>query len=122
MGQAPHRPIRDLEGALQRGDLPMARSIAKDIAREHRRPITLELALQFLPLVAAQQLDVYDGWACRWLTRWLNETPAKTIDEAAEVAAALAELPLEPLQALAVIRRGGGATDGAVGPQGGRLG
>ena len=45
MGLGPHRPIRELEGAIERRELDMAIGIAKDIARE-RRPIGLELALR----------------------------------------------------------------------------
>ena len=96
MGLGPYRPLRDLEHALERGQLKMAVAAAKDVSHEYGRPIGLELALRFLPLVAAQQLDAYDGWACRWLARWLNETPGVTADQAAEVAASLAELPAEP--------------------------
>ena len=97
MGLGPYRPLRDLERALERGQLDMAVAAAKDVSHEHGRPIGLDLALRFLPLVATKQLDVYDGWACRWLARWLNETPGVSIDLAAEVAATLAELPAEPL-------------------------
>jgi hypothetical protein len=69
----------------------VAVAAAKNVSREYGRPIGPDLALRFLPLVAAQQLDAYDGWACRWLARWLNETPGVTYDRAAEVAASLAE-------------------------------
>ena len=96
MGLGPYRPLRDLEHALERGQLKMAVAAAKDVAHKYGRPIGLDLALRFLPLVAAQQLDAYDGWACRWLARWLTETPGVTADQAAEVAASLAELPSEP--------------------------
>jgi hypothetical protein len=72
--------VLDLEHALERGQLKLAVAAAKDVAHEYGRPIGLELALRFLPLVAAQQLDAYDGWACRWLARWLNETPGVTAD------------------------------------------
>jgi hypothetical protein len=105
MGIGPNRPIHDLEGAIERGDLDMAVAIAKDLAREHGRPIGLDLAFQVLPLIAAQRLDQYDRWACRWLGRWLAETSAATIDQAAEIAGALAELPLEPVAATDAIRR-----------------
>jgi hypothetical protein len=96
MGLGPYRPLDDLERYLERGELKMAVAVAKDVSREYGRPIGLDLALRFLPLVAAQQLDAYDGCACRWLARWLNETPCVTADQAAEVAAWLAELPVEP--------------------------
>jgi hypothetical protein len=101
MGLGPHRPIRELEGAIERRELDMAIGIAKDIARE-RRPIGLQLALGLVALVAAEGAD-YDLWACRWLARWLGETPTATIALAAEVAATLADLPAEP-QAVEAIR------------------
>jgi hypothetical protein len=105
MGLGPHRPGRELERAVQRGDLGMAVAITRDIAREGGRPIPLNLALQLLPLVATQQTEAYDSWACRWLARWLSETPGATIERAAELAGALADLPTEPLAADEAIRR-----------------
>jgi hypothetical protein len=105
MGPGPHRPVRELEGAIRRGDLEMASAIARDVARVRGRPIALDLALELLPLVVANDLDSYDVWACRWLARWLNETRGATIEGAAETAAALADLPSEPATALAALRR-----------------
>jgi hypothetical protein len=102
MGVGPYRPVRELEGAIERRELDMAIGIAKDIARE-RRPIGLRLALGLVALVAAEGPD-YDLWACRWLARWLSETPGTTIALAAEVAATLADLPAEP-QAVEAIRQ-----------------
>ncbi len=104
MGVGPHRPVRELEGAIERRELDMAVGIAKDIARE-RRPIGLQLALGLVALVAEQAAEGpdYDLWACRWLARWLGETPGATIALAAEVAATLADLPSEP-QAVQAIR------------------
>ncbi len=101
MGVGPHRPTRELRAAIERRELDMAIGIAKDIARE-RRPIGLELALGLVALVAADGKD-YDGWACRWLERWLSETPGASIAVAAEVAAMLADLPAEP-QSVEAIR------------------
>jgi hypothetical protein len=94
MGLGPHRPLRELEGAIERRELDMAIGIAKDIARE-RRPIGLRQALGLVALAAAEGAD-YDLWACRWLARWLSETPGVTIALATEVAATLADLPAEP--------------------------
>jgi hypothetical protein len=102
MGLGPHRPVRELEAAIERRELDMAIGIAKDIARE-RRPIGLQLALRLVALVAAEGPE-YDLWACRWLARWLGETPNATIALAAEVAATLADLPSEP-QAVEAIRQ-----------------
>jgi hypothetical protein len=101
MGLGPYRPARDLEKAIERGDLEMAVALAKDLAREVGRPVRLDLALRLLPLVAAER-DTFDAWACRWLARWLSESPRPTIEHAAELAGALAELPEEP-QALGTI-------------------
>jgi hypothetical protein len=103
MGLGPYRPLKDVERALERGDLDMAIAAAKDCAREHGRPIHIELSLRFLPLVVGQQHESYDRWACRWLMRWLEEASAATIDQVADVAGALAELPNEP-QSLDAIR------------------
>jgi hypothetical protein len=83
----------------------MARAIARDFARERGRPIGLGLALELLPLVVAQDLDSYDEWACRWLSRWLHETRGATIEDAAELAGALADLPSEPATALSALKR-----------------
>jgi hypothetical protein len=102
MGVGPYRPVRELEAALERRELDIAIGIARDIARE-RKPIGLELALRLVALVAAQGSD-YDLWACRWLARWLRETPDTTIALATEVAATLADLPAEP-QGLDAIRQ-----------------
>jgi len=82
MGVGPYRPTRELEAALERRELDIAIGIAKDIARE-RRPIGLPLALRLVALVAEQGND-YDLVACRWLARWLSETPETTISLAAE--------------------------------------
>ena len=94
MGPGPYRPARELERAIDRRELDIAIGIARDIARE-RRPIGLALALRLVSLVAAEGSD-YDAWACRWLARWLAETPDATIALVAEVAATLADLPAEP--------------------------
>jgi hypothetical protein len=82
----------------------MAVAIAKDIAREREQPIGLDLAIRLLPLVAAQQSDAYD-WACRSLARWPAEARMPTIDQAADLVAALAEVPIEPREPLEPIRR-----------------
>jgi hypothetical protein len=101
MGLGPYRPSRDLERAIERGDLEMAVALAKDLAREVGQPVRLDLALRLLPLVAAER-EAFDAWSCRWLARWLAETHGPTIDRAADVAGALAGLPEEP-QALTTI-------------------
>jgi hypothetical protein len=88
---------------LDRGSLRLATWLAADVAAERGKPIDLEIALRFLPLVATQQPQQYDAYGLRWLKRWIKETSA-TIDAAADLATALAELPMEPVSALEAIR------------------
>lgn len=104
MGNPPFRPVKEIERALERGDLRMAVAIARDFATERGRPIPLGVALKLLTPVALQSPSEYDAWACRWLMRWLTETPAPTIEQAANVAASLADLPSEPLHAAATLK------------------
>ncbi len=63
---------------------------------ERGRPIELATAARFLPLIATASPGEYDAYALRWLSRWVTETGAATIEQAAEVAASLADLPAEP--------------------------
>ena len=105
MGLGPYRPIKDLERALERGELDMAIAAAKDCAREYGHPIQLDVALRFLPVVIAQKPGAYDGWALRWLARWSAEAAGATIEAAAEIAAALADLPTEPVVSWETITR-----------------
>jgi hypothetical protein len=104
MGNPPFRPVREIEHAVERGDLRMAGAIAKDFAREHGRPVPLGVALRLLPLVASEQPHSYDAWARRWLVRWLVEGHEPTIEAAADVATSLADLPAEPIAAHDAIR------------------
>ena len=104
MGKPPYRPVRELERAIERGELDFALAYAKELARLRSRPLDLGLALGLLPLIAAQQPDAYDAWALRWLSRWIGECRWPTIGKAAELAACLAELPGEPQAALERIR------------------
>jgi hypothetical protein len=55
--------------------------------------------------VASERSEQYDGWALRWLVRWITEIPGATIARAAELACSLADAHEEPL-ALDSIRRG----------------
>ena len=84
----------------------MSAALAKDAERAYGRPIQLELALKLVSLAAAEP-GTYDAWACRWLTRWLSESPGPTIEAAAELASCLAELPAEPqlLEAILLMTR-----------------
>jgi hypothetical protein len=76
-----------LDGALERGELRYAVTLAAEVAEQ--RPIDLATALRFLPLIARESPREFDAWSLRWLARWASETPAATIEQAAEVAAAL---------------------------------
>ncbi len=104
----PYRPVRELEAHLDRGELEFAIAIARMAARERGRPLDLTLTLRFLPLVAVQRPDAFDVWALRWLERWCEELGGvASIDDAVELASALAEIPVDPdraLRTLAAIR------------------
>ncbi len=102
MGPRPWQPAVELEGALDRGDLRYAITLADELRIKGGKPIALDTALRFLPLIARESPREYDLWALRWLTRWLRETGAATIEQAAELAASLADLPSEPQVAEAI--------------------
>jgi hypothetical protein len=100
----PYRPVRELEAHLARGELDFAIAVAKAAARERTRPLELGLMLRFLPLIAAQRPDEFDVWTLRWLERWCGELRGRaSIDDAAELVAGLAEIPVDPDRALRVI-------------------
>jgi hypothetical protein len=71
-------------------------TLAEEVRAERRRPIDLDTAARFLPLVARETPEDYDAWALRWLARWAAETGTATAEQAAEVTATLADLPTEP--------------------------
>jgi hypothetical protein len=104
MTARPWNPAAELDGALERGDLQYAITLATEIATERGKPVDLDTALRFLPTVATKQRDSYDAWALRWLARWIAETPGASIDGALDVAAGLAALPVEP-EAVEALRR-----------------
>jgi hypothetical protein len=104
MGPTPYRPVRELEGAIERGELDFALAYARELMQENKRPLDLELALGLLGLIALQRPQAYDAWALRWLGRWMREARRPTIETAARIATALAALPKAPQQALARIR------------------
>jgi hypothetical protein len=104
MAPRPYRPVAELDAAIERGDLGLAASLAREVAEDRGQAVDLITALRLLPLVAAQRAAVYDRWACRWLARWLTETEGATIDQAVDIAAGLAALPVEP-EAIEVIAR-----------------
>ena len=96
--------MNEIEREIARGDLRMAVAVARDFEACSGRPIPLGVALSLLALVAAKRPERYDAWACRWLARWLTEARQPTIQAAADVAASLAELPAEPVEAGDAIR------------------
>lgn len=101
----PYRPARELEAHLDRGELGFAISLARTVVTERGRPLDLDLTIRFLPLVAVQRPEAFDLWALRWLERWCEELGAQaSIDDAVELVAALAEIPVDPDQALGTIR------------------
>jgi hypothetical protein len=77
---------------------------AKAIVRELDGNIDLPTALRILPMVAGEEPDRYDAWALRWLQRWTAEQRGASIDDAVDVAQALAEIPLEPDRAIEAIQ------------------
>lgn len=101
----PYRPAHELEGHLERGELGFAIALAKTVAAERGRPLDLDLTLRFLPLIAAQRPHSFDVWTLRWLERWCSELSGRaSIDDAVELTGALAEIPVDPEQALGSIR------------------
>jgi hypothetical protein len=104
MTPRPYRPLAELNGALDRGELGFAMSLAAEVAEERGGPIDLDLAARFLPLVAVQQPGQFDAWALRWLVRWIAETRGATIERAADIAGALADLQSEPSAAAELLR------------------
>jgi hypothetical protein len=84
-----------VDGVLERGDLRCAVTLAAEVAEDQRRPIDLATVLRFLPLIARERPSEFDAWALRWLARSASEMPT-TVEQAAEVAAGLGDLPSEP--------------------------
>src|SRR5262249_17781364 len=73
--------------ALERGNLVIAEIEAREVGQ-----LDLSEALELTALVALRDRPRGDRYALRWLARWLEETPAMTLDEAVIVKAALAAL------------------------------
>jgi hypothetical protein len=63
MTPRPFRPLRELEGAIERKELDLAVAMAKDLANERGFRLPLDQALQLVVLASVQQPDAYDGWA-----------------------------------------------------------
>jgi hypothetical protein len=96
MGPRPWKPAAELDGALERGELRFAMTLAEEIRIERGKAIDLSIAARFLPLIARESPKEFDSWALRWLGRWIAETGSATIERAAEVAGCLADLATEP--------------------------
>jgi hypothetical protein len=97
MAPRPYSPRIELDGALARGNLRHAVALAAEVSEDSGRPLDLPTALRFVPLVATQEPEHFDAWALRWLARWIQETPAATVEQAAEVSALLADSLSDPL-------------------------
>lgn len=91
---------RELERTIHTGVLWEAKAILRELDGR----VELDTALRLLPLVAQEEPDRYDAWALRWLQRWTVERRGASIDDAVEVAQALAEIPVEPDHALEVLQ------------------
>jgi hypothetical protein len=96
MDRSPRTAESPFAEAIAGGELELASVLARELTRAAGAPLPLMAALELLALCAAQQVDRYDAWALRWLARWATETPGATIDQALDVAAGLAALPVEP--------------------------
>jgi hypothetical protein len=95
MAPGTYNPRAELDGALERCDLRFAVTLAEELRIERRRPIDLDTAARFLPLIVRERPREFDAWALRWLARWLSETSTATTEQAAEVARARGT-PAEP--------------------------
>jgi hypothetical protein len=90
------RRLDEVKCAIEHENLDEAITAARDFARQRGHPIPLKLAATFLPVIVRQSPSEYDSYALRFFGRWISEGKGRTIDEAADVAAALAELPENP--------------------------
>ncbi len=61
MGPRPWKPAAELEGALERGDLRYAMTLAKEVSLERGKPIDLSTAAGFLPLIARESPREFDA-------------------------------------------------------------
>jgi hypothetical protein len=77
----------ELRRSLDAGNVLGAELAARQIGK-----ITLGHALELTALIALEDRDRGRRAAARWLERWLAETRAPTIDDAAMVVGALASL------------------------------
>lgn len=73
--------------ALEHGNLLLAEFTAREVGK-----IDLREALELTALIAQNDRERGRRVASRWSQRWLEETPAPTIDDAAMVAGCLTAL------------------------------
>jgi hypothetical protein len=72
---------------VEKGSLVIAEATAREI-----QPLTLAEALELTALVARKEPRRFDGYAVRWLSRYL-ETESRTLHEAEVVVRCFAALP-----------------------------
>ena len=78
------RPRTDFRRAIERENLPVAELNARIMGN-----VTRVEALELTALVALRDPKRRSRYAARWLTRWLAEAPAATLEDAAIVVAYL---------------------------------
>jgi hypothetical protein len=61
MRARPWKPAVELDGALERADLTYAITLAAEVTEDRGKPLDLDTALRFLPIVAAKRPDAYDA-------------------------------------------------------------
>jgi hypothetical protein len=77
----PWHPVRELEHALERGELAIAITAARDL-RADGRPISLRSALELVALIALKKPQEFERWALRWLARYAAEGCERVEDAA----------------------------------------
>jgi hypothetical protein len=95
MTARPWNPRLELDGALDRGDLRYAMTLADELRIEYGDPIDLATALRFLPLIARESPREFDAWALRWLSRWAGRDAGRD-DRLGGGGCCAARMPSEP--------------------------
>ena len=73
--------------ALEHGNLLVAEATVREIG-----VVSLSEALELMALIAKHERTRLDRLGARWLQRWLDETPAPTLEDAALIAALVGAL------------------------------
>jgi hypothetical protein len=84
-------PRAEFQRAVERGNLLQAKALAKVVA-DSAGKLSLGDALSLLFLMAAKRDESYERAALRWLSRFVQEVPAVTIEESLLALSALAML------------------------------